>query len=160
VYIARHFPEARLIAFEPMRRQHAILVVNTLLNEIGPRLAIYKSTASDHHGTAQMITPFRGNLGRSMIAQLGYGEWVELAPADDALVGQQVSFIKIDVEGHELSALAGLEQTVRRCRPTLLVEVNETNRAGFDTWMERIGYRAETYFKHSDENFEVMAVPE
>lgn len=160
IYIAQRFPEAHLIAFEPMRRQHAILVVNTLLNEVGRRLVIYKSAASDHRGKAQMITPFSGNLGRSMIADVGYGEWVDLHPADDVLADQQVSFVKIDVEGHELSTLAGLEQTVRRCRPTLLVEVNETNRDGFEAWRKCMGYRVAKYFKHNDENFEVLAVSE
>lgn len=57
IYMAQRFPDSRLIGFEPMQRQHAILVVNALLNEIGERLVIYKSAASDHRGTAQMITP-------------------------------------------------------------------------------------------------------
>lgn len=35
-----------------------------------------------------------------------------------------VSFIKIDVEGHELSVLRGSTQTIQRNRPTLLIEIN------------------------------------
>ena len=34
-----------------------------------------------------------------------------------------VTFIKLDVEGHELPALRGAEQTIRRDRPVLLVEL-------------------------------------
>jgi len=35
-----------------------------------------------------------------------------------------VGFIKIDVEGFELSTLKGAENTLRRCRPNLLVEID------------------------------------
>lgn len=159
VYMAKRFPDARLIGFEPMRRQHAILTVNALLNEIETRLVIHKSAASDHRGKAQMITPNASNLGRSMIAQAGYGEWVDLAPADEFLSEQEISFIKIDVEGHELSTLAGLEQTIRRWRPTMLVEVNEANREAFDAWRRHMDYRIDVHFRHNDENFEAMVMP-
>lgn len=37
----------------------------------------------------------------------------------------EVSFIKIDVEGHELSVLRGARETLARCRPILLVEIEE-----------------------------------
>jgi FkbM family methyltransferase len=38
-----------------------------------------------------------------------------------------VSFIKIDVEGHELSVLRGAIKTLKESRPVLLVEVKEPN---------------------------------
>ena len=43
----------------------------------------------------------------------------------DSLDLSDVRFVKVDVEGHELPALRGAEQTVRRDRPLLLVEVEE-----------------------------------
>ncbi len=38
---------------------------------------------------------------------------------------KEVDFIKCDVEGHELSVLRGAEALLRRCHPTILLEVNE-----------------------------------
>jgi hypothetical protein len=35
-----------------------------------------------------------------------------------------VSFVKIDVEGHELDVLRGAERTMREQRPNLLIEIN------------------------------------
>jgi FkbM family methyltransferase len=35
---------------------------------------------------------------------------------------QDVDFIKIDTEGYELFAVRGAEETVKRCRPTMVVE--------------------------------------
>lgn len=44
----------------------------------------------------------------------------------DALALQGVSFIKIDVEGHEWSVLQGARQLLARDRPVLLVEVDRS----------------------------------
>jgi FkbM family methyltransferase len=39
-----------------------------------------------------------------------------------------VGFVKIDVEGHELSVLRGSAETIRRCRPALLIEIEERHK--------------------------------
>ena len=39
-----------------------------------------------------------------------------------------ISFIKIDVEGHELSVLRGSSETIRRCLPTMLIEIEERHK--------------------------------
>lgn len=36
-----------------------------------------------------------------------------------------ISFMKIDVEGHELSVLRGAEKTIERCKPHLLLEIED-----------------------------------
>jgi FkbM family methyltransferase len=43
----------------------------------------------------------------------------------DSLDLHGVTFIKIDVEGHEVPALRGAEQTIKRERPRLLIEVEQ-----------------------------------
>jgi FkbM family methyltransferase len=52
----------------------------------------------------------------------------------------KVSFIKLDVEGHELAALEGAERTLSENRPVLLAEVESENRASFERIMRRHGY--------------------
>src|SRR4029450_12601416 len=49
---------------------------------------------------------------------------VPMATLDSSYEGE-VGFIKIDVEGHEQAVLDGAVQTIRRCRPRLLVEIDE-----------------------------------
>jgi FkbM family methyltransferase len=57
---------------------------------------------------------------------------------------QHVGFIKIDVEGHEPSVLAGAKQTIGRERPTLLIEIEKFhNPSSFDcirASLESTGY--------------------
>jgi FkbM family methyltransferase len=43
---------------------------------------------------------------------------------------QDVSFIKIDVEGHEEAVIAGAIETLRRCRPALLIESENRHNPG------------------------------
>lgn len=38
---------------------------------------------------------------------------------------RHIGFIKIDVEGHELAVLEGAEETLKRCRPVLLIEIDQ-----------------------------------
>ncbi len=49
---------------------------------------------------------------------------VETKPLD-ALRLDDVGFIKIDVEGHELAVLRGARETLKRSKPTLVVEMEE-----------------------------------
>jgi hypothetical protein len=41
----------------------------------------------------------------------------------DSLELTDVKFMKLDVEGHEVPALLGAEKTIRRDRPTLIIEL-------------------------------------
>ena len=54
-----------------------------------------------------------------------------------------ITFIKIDVEGHEIPVLNGGSETIRRCNPTILTEINnydEASRVAWKNWCERFGY--------------------
>ncbi len=59
---------------------------------------------------------------------------------------QDVSFMKIDVEGHELEVLKGAVQLLETQRPTLLIEIEERHCAGniqrVPAWLEQFGYQA------------------
>ena len=57
---------------------------------------------------------------------------------------QNISFIKIDVEGHEVEALKGSSKTIERWRPTILLEVKEKNTAEVNLYFSRKRYHAFT----------------
>ena len=58
----------------------------------------------------------------------------------DAFGIDDVSFIKIDVEGHELEVLKGAVKTLVRCHPMLLVEVKSHNSPAVDNLLADLGY--------------------
>jgi len=47
--------------------------------------------------------------------------------------------VKIDVEGWELQALEGMRETLVRCHPLLMIELNNAQR--FLPWLQKLGYR-------------------
>jgi FkbM family methyltransferase len=61
---------------------------------------------------------------------------------------ESVGFIKIDVEGHELSVLQGGIDTIRRCLPKMLIEIEERHKQNsirdVQEFLSTIGY--EGYF--------------
>ncbi len=54
-------------------------------------------------------------------------------------------FIKIDVEGHEQAVLDGAVETIDRCRPRILVEIEQHRSPGglekAEVYFSRLGYR-------------------
>jgi FkbM family methyltransferase len=101
--------------------------------------------ASDRNGSATLYIPtYRSNpitplatfhreyveaewrqqilFGKSLAASdFGLSEQhVQIRRLDD--LGLEPAYVKIDVEGHELPVLRGLEETIRRHRPVILIE--------------------------------------
>lgn len=72
---------------------------------------------------------------------------------------EDVGFIKIDVEGHELAVLHGARELLRRDRPTLLIEAAEQHRPGAvaSVWkfLQPFGYRG--WFSFGDARWDISA---
>lgn len=123
-----------VIAFEP------IPLFNTMLKAVfeGKRGHIEPVAVSNKHGKAILRMPYdHGNgaqFGRSTI-DAGNPLTHEVVARTEELEVEtrtideydfpKVGFIKIDVEGHELSVLEGAAQTIAKQQPNLLVECND-----------------------------------
>ncbi len=107
-----------------------------------PYIRIEQVALSEQPGTATLrLLP--SDVGRSTleagnpIEQRGQVESVEVPVRrlddyldSEPLCSRPVSFIKVDVEGHEVSVLRGALGLLQRDRPSLLVEVEEEHRSG------------------------------
>lgn len=51
------------------------------------------------------------------------GNFVELCTIDSVLAGKKATFIKMDVEGSELKALYGAQETIKKLKPRLAISV-------------------------------------
>lgn len=108
---------AKVKAFEPVADFRECLQKNVTADN----LDILSDALGNEITTAYInITP--GNTGHSHIDPntIGRGD-VQIIPLD-LLELEDVDYIKVDCEGYEYRVLQGAEQTVRRCRPVVVVE--------------------------------------
>jgi FkbM family methyltransferase len=122
---------------------------------LGAKVSVHAVAASAESGMAQLHFPVIGgraggalaSLDQLVAAQEGHATRATTVPLVrlDALVTEPVGFIKIDVEGHELSVLEGAVGLLRRDGPTLLIEAEERHRpgavAGARAFLEPLGYQ-------------------
>ena len=108
---------AKVVAFEPVAVFRECLEKNVS----GANFFISPLALGDHDTQATMIIT-EGNSGHSHLdpATLGTGD-VQVVKLDN-LNMEDVDYIKIDCEGYEYRVLQGAEQTVKRCRPIMVIE--------------------------------------
>jgi FkbM family methyltransferase len=138
----------RVIAFEAQPRQAARLEAMAKANSLSVR--VEPVALSDHSGSVTLRVP-RGDLGRATIEGTNsLDDLTDVEPVEvrtrrlDDYQFEAVGFIKVDVEGHELAVLKGGEQTLRRCAPTLLVELEDRHHphavAEATSFLKGLGY--------------------
>ena len=130
LYLARKF--AKVIAFEAVPSTFEYLQLNasgapnvTALNiAVGPEEGeVYFS----HYRKHGQLSHVAGNVPTEKTDHIGPIP----ARTIDSMGLDDVSFIKIDVEGFELPVIQGAVETIRRCRPLMLVEQNGNEEAHF-----------------------------
>lgn len=118
----------RVVAFEPAARTHRYCAANIALNgltnvELLP-CGLWTEDAS---------LPLSGETGgvNSVVGDIDdwSHETIRVVSLDSfvrsgALALPRLDHVKLDIEGAELAALAGMRETVARFRPTIVMEVN------------------------------------
>ena len=146
-YLRRH--ARRVIAFEPMPS-----LADALRVKFKRDVEIRSIALSDRAGTVELHMPVVDGVtvtGCSTVSPTASATYpdhraieVPMATLDSVYDGQ-LGFMKIDVEGHEQAVLDGARQTIRRCRPRLLVEIDERLSPGglvrAKAYFRDLGYR-------------------
>lgn len=123
------------ISAEPSNVVASILRANVLLNDLQDRVTILEAAISSYNGTAIHYTSTGDNLGGSSLDDTrrdtlsAVGKEVTVITGDEVVLrmtpsGAMVSFVKIDVEGHEYEVIQSLAGTLRRDQPVLLFEAD------------------------------------
>jgi FkbM family methyltransferase len=113
-----------VVTVEPMPHLAALL-----RRSVPANVRVVEAAASDHAGTATIWTSAEGRGVRgisSLVRRDGHTCSIEVPLVTlDSLELTGVTFVKMDVDGHEVPALRGARETLRREQPALLVEVEE-----------------------------------
>jgi FkbM family methyltransferase len=148
-FLQRHARECH--AFEPNPKSAA------RLRRRVPNALVHAYALSDRHGELELRVP--------SVAGVVLNGWGTVEPANtfsalpphevatarvpcstlDSLQLRNVGFMKIDVEGHELNVLEGARDTLKSCRPNLLVEAEVRHRPGavrdVRNFLDKLEYR-------------------
>jgi FkbM family methyltransferase len=108
---------AKVVAFEPVAVFRECLEKNVT----GANFFISPLALGDHDTQATMIIT-EGNSGHSHLDPNTIGSGDVTVVKLDNLNMEDVDYIKIDCEGYEYRVLQGAEQTVKRCRPIMVIE--------------------------------------
>lgn len=126
---------ARVVAVEPNPQMASVLERRFRQPLAEGRLKLFRGALSDRDGMVTLYVP----TGFSPLATI-HGQAISPdMPGDkvdvpcmtlDACVAGPVSFVKIDVEGHEQQVVDGGARLLATERPTLMIEAEERHRPG------------------------------
>jgi len=145
-FMKRH--ARRVYAFEPVPS-----LAEALAWKFAPRVVVRNIALSRESGTAILRIPLIEGAALNGLASLNGGAGaaapvteiaVQTRPLDEVFAGD-AGFIKVDVEGHEEAVLDGAARTITRCRPRLLIEIEEGRMPGAPAriyaFLRRFNYR-------------------
>ena len=113
--LCEHFDQ--VIAFEPVDMFRECLTRNVPNN----KLIIQPTALGDQETMINMIIT-ENNMGHTHVDPDSYGQGNTQVRRLDNLDLDVVDYMKIDCEGFEYKIIQGAEQTIRRCRPIIVVE--------------------------------------
>lgn len=129
-------------AFEPQRLVFQTLAGNMALNSVTNVFAYQKAVGEAPGSIKVPVLDCRRevNWGGLELGNWEQGEAVEQITVD-SLALTACHFIKVDVEGMELSVLKGAAQTIRRFEPHLYVENDRADKSpALIAYLDELGY--------------------
>jgi FkbM family methyltransferase len=135
---------SRVMAFEPDLLQSEALRQNLTLNDLESRCQIYQIALSNKAGSVSFFSDASETNYTSTHTIEPGGKFLYNVPSstiDEIVNGQAVDLIKMDIEGHEIYALEGALQTLKKSKPTILTEaLNNRARSDIKQFLESYGY--------------------
>jgi FkbM family methyltransferase len=131
---------ASVAAIEPQAHCHRILERNVALNGLS-QVRTFNALAGRAEGFGEFRSAFANNLGATSFEESETGR-IPVITLDGLDVGK-VDFMKIDVEGMQMSVLEGATRILETDRPTIWMELR-VNRGEYEepaALLESLGYR-------------------
>lgn len=128
-------PDIHVLAFEPFPAAYMAFKRNVKINGLTDRVTLAPIALSDvaEHQLLYIPPPqgdlletscslevsFKGGDDASSLTTLS----VETKPLDQLDINEQITVIKVDIEGHEHAFLLGAAETITRHRPVIFIEL-------------------------------------
>lgn len=138
-------------AFEPLPRNYEILKKNVELNSL-KNIKIYTHGLSNENKMGSFHINNSSNHGAGSFDANHQnrikdgGTQLELKTGDSVLSEcEKIDFIKMDIEGFEFQAIQGLQLTLNKHRPILMMEYNETTQQNFHSYEDMVNAFPDNY---------------
>lgn len=152
-------PEGYVFAFEPIPETFHLLSSNSRLFSY-PNVTLLNVAASNVPRLVSMEVPDSEsglpNIYLAHIVDKLQGVRRFAIPVDSLSIPGNVSFCKVDVEGHELSVLKGMENLLREHAPTLVVEGDSEE---VNDFLGSLGYSSRKMADSPNKIFTVISRP-
>lgn len=144
---------SKVWAFEPNNENYRCAKITLELNDI-KNIVLRNAGLGDEHKIVHLQTT--DETGRSLGGMShvvashtdieNSADKAQIVKIDDVINDDRnVSIIQLDVEGHEKEALSGSLKTIKRCRPTLIIEIWPSSKLVTSDWFAEnifsLGYR-------------------
>lgn len=135
-------PGSLIWAFEPNRENFRCAEITILVNNL-TNVRLANSALSANNGRLRIKTTRLDGIplgGASRVSEHGDAE-TSAVTVDEAVPSERhVSVLQLDVEGHERFALAGAMDTIKRCKPMIVLET--VPKDWISEHLAPLGYRA------------------
>lgn len=141
--IAKLFPESLVIAIEPDPDAYASLKAGISINKLGNVVALPLALANID-GTLPLCRRRATTLSSTAECSDVFEVFHVPARRLDTIMRRMstcVDVLKIDVEGAEIDVILGALNTLYKCRPFIIIEVRDRNKADFLKLMETLRYK-------------------
>lgn len=141
VFFAKECAAKKIYAFEPIEHMFRILERNVQLNHMERTVELYNCAVGNgeqRYASVSLRNP--QNLGGTALKVDETGE-LPVVSIDSLQIDEPIAFVKIDVEGFEVSVLEGAEHTLKKHMPVIFVEAFPQNYDKVSRLLDSYGYR-------------------
>jgi len=135
--VMKRFPKTKVSLFEPVPLNLQFLRNNMALNNLTPEIYDMAAGASNE---IMQIYPSKKFFGLASFIPNSNSPMDVKVVRMDQVINNEVDVVLIDVEGHELAVLKGMDKILRNYGPTIIVESNSETIVELSMFLETFGY--------------------
>ena len=128
-----------IYCFEPRLESFHILEKNIHINNYDHKTKCFNLALSEKAERLSTSSFDHTNIGANSYIENSAGS-MPSTPLDHLTFSEKIDFIKIDVEGMEISVLKGAEKTIRQNLPLIFIETFPDNFKKTNSILEKMNY--------------------